>query len=292
MVCFKRAMRREPCSLALEPCSGYAASWRLPVLRAAGSSVSSGAFWMGRDDGARTRRRATACTCTTCGSAHSCHQARVRGLPRRAGAHHLPGREGELPTGTTRTRRIHVSGGVWIADAGFDRHPAVGLVVRRARLMRVAVRRCPPSRVGRRLRAATQTAVPVGHGGGRRHRAVFGRPTSTAVPRRAGRPGAGPSGVEDLLGLILCGSGRPTRCARTLPQTATARYLDGPGRFVVRGASPDGGRDREAIPAAALHLPRALDESPRLGAAAGHPSCFRCATDPEIGARWLSREAV
>jgi iron(II)-dependent oxidoreductase len=107
------------------------------------------------------------------------------------------------------------------------------------------------------------------------HLAVFGRRYNATEPGDARPAGAGPSGVEDLLGNLREWT---SSALRAYPYRGDERPepWERDGRVVVRGASHDDA-------AGTLHVAtrRSYD---RRGAAAGHHHVgFRCATSEDLG---------
>jgi iron(II)-dependent oxidoreductase len=167
--------------------------------------------------------------------------------------------------------------GRWVADPGFERHPAVEVSWFGARdYCRWKGRRLPTEAEWERAaRGDDKRPYPWGWDPPTPERAVFGRPYN-ATERGDVRPGGrSPHGVEDLLGNLR-------EWTSTILRPYPYRNDDGREGFtgrehvVVRGASHDD-------PAATLSatMRRSYD---RRGAAAGHHHVgFRCATSEDLG---------
>jgi len=265
-------MRRGTLALALLV---LALPLRLPVAADGIMLVQAGSFWMGRDDGAPEeaplhrvfvpdvwieRHKVTNAEFAAFLTAHG---------PRTA-------------TGERRfdwdddDARIHERTGTWRPDPGFEHHPAVEVSWFGARdYCAWRGRRLPTEAEWEKAaRGDDRRPYPWGTAAPAAHLAVFGRPYN-ATERGDARPaGAGPSGVEDLLGNLREWT---ASALRAYPYHAGAGSAwDGQGRVVVRGASHDDA-------AATLHAAtrRSYD---RRGAAAGHHFVgFRCATSEDLG---------
>src|SRR6266850_99187 len=161
--------------------------------------------------------------------------------------------------------RIHQRGGRWLPDAGFEQHPAVEVSWFGARdFCAWRGRRLPTEAEWEKAaRGDDRRPYPWGAAPPAPHLAVFGRPYN-ATERGDARPaGAGPSGVEDLLGNLREWTASALRAYPYHVDTGFPAW-DGrgaQGRTVVRGASHD-----DAV--ATLHVAtrRSYD---RRGAAAG-----------------------
>ena len=248
---------------------------RLPVLADGVMLVQAGAFWMGRDDGSPEERPQ--------------HRVYVRDfwierhkVTNAEFAAFLNARGNASPDAARRydaddaDARIHL-GDRWMADPGFEHHPAVEVSWFGARdYCTWKERRLPTEAEWEKAARGDDTRpYPWGTAVPAPARAVFGRGYN-ATERGDARPeGASPHRVEDLLGNL-----------REWTSTALRGYpyrtddgrepFTGAGRVVVRGASHDD-------PAGSLHVStrRSYD---RRGAAAGHHHVgFRCATSEDLG---------
>jgi formylglycine-generating enzyme required for sulfatase activity len=169
----------------------------------------------------------------------------------------------------------------WIADPGFERHPAAEVSWFGARdYCRWQGRRLPTEAEWEKAaRSDDKRPYPWGWEPPTPERAVFGSRYNATAPAD-GRPGGrSPYGVEDLLGNLR-------EWTATILRPYPYRHDDGRGSFtvgqapttrvVVRGASHDD-------PAEALSVTRRLSYDGR-GAAAGHHHVgFRCATSEDLG---------
>jgi iron(II)-dependent oxidoreductase len=238
--------------------------------------IPAGAFWMGRDDGSPDEA--------------PLHRAFVTDFwierHKVTNAEFAPflNATGLRPPGSERRyddddpdARIHVNGGRWTVDAGFDDHPVVEVPWFGARdYCRWRGRRLPTEAEWEKAaRGDDRRRYPWGAAAPSAETAVFGRPYNATAPA-AGRPrGASPYGVEDMLGNL-----------REWTSTAFRPYpykvsdgregWTGEGSVVLRGASHDD-------PASVLSVTRRLVYD-RRGAAAGHHFVgFRCATSEDLG---------
>jgi iron(II)-dependent oxidoreductase len=166
---------------------------------------------------------------------------------------------------------------VWLADAGFEHHPAVEVSWFGARdYCAWKGRRLPTEAEWEKAaRGDDRRPYPWGAATPSPTLAVFGR-AYNATERGDARPaGASPHRVEDMLGNLREWT---SSTLRAYPYRADdgREPFTGAGRVVVRGASHDD-------PAGALHVAtrHAYD---RRGAAAGHHHVgFRCATSEDLG---------
>jgi len=249
---------------------------RLPVAADGIMLVQAGPFWMGRDDGApeeaplhRVYVRDVWIERHKVTNAEFAEFLNTNGRAAAGGERRFDWDDDDV--------RIHAVGGVWTADAGFERHPAVEVSWFGARdYCAWRGRRLPTEAEWEKAaRGDDRRPYPWGTAPPAPHLAVFGRPYN-ATERGDTRPaGAGPSGVEDLLGNLREWTASALRAYPYRADTEPTPW-DGQGRVVVRGASHDDG-------AATLHVAtrRSYD---RRGAAAGHHFVgFRCATSEDLG---------
>jgi gamma-glutamyl hercynylcysteine S-oxide synthase len=272
----KRAMR--PAAIVLTVLA-LAVGLRLPVAADGIMLVQAGAFWMGRDDGAPEEA-----------PLHRVFVSDVwieRHKVTNAEFAAFLDAQGRLGAGGERLfdwddddARIHAVGSVWTADAGFEHHPAVEVSWFGARdYCAWRGRRLPTEAEWEKAaRGDDRRPYPWGTAPPAPHLAIFGRPYN-ATERGDARPaGAGPTGVEDLLGNLREWTASTLRAYpyRTGAESTTWDGQDAQRRIVVRGASHDDA-------AATLHVAtrRSYD---RRGAAAGHHFVgFRCATSEDLG---------
>ena len=242
--------------------------------------VQAGAFWMGRDDGPADeapmhrvyvrdfwieRHKVT--------NAEFAEFLQARGLMSAQGERRYDADDADA--------RIHGLGAPaqprWVADAGFERHPAVEVSWYGARDYCAWRHRRLPTEAEweKAARGDDRRAYPWGGAPPDATLAVFGRPYNATEPTD-GRPGgAGPSRVEDLLGNLREWTSTTLRAYPYRSDDGREPFT-GAGRVVVRGASHDD-------PAGALHV-AARHAYDRRGAAAGHHHVgFRCATSEDLG---------
>jgi iron(II)-dependent oxidoreductase len=169
--------------------------------------------------------------------------------------------------------RIHRKDGRWVANPGFEEHPAVEVSWFGARdyCAWKGWRLPTEAEWERAARGTDGRPYPWGAAPPTPERAVFGR-RYNATDRGDARPaGRTPEGVEDLLGNLREWTG-----TALLPYPWRSTPFTGAGRVVVRGASHDD-------PAESLNVTRRRDYE-RRGAAAGHHFVgFRCAESEEGG---------
>lgn len=174
--------------------------------------------------------------------------------------------------------RIHRRDGRWVADAGFEEHPAVEVSWFGARDYCASKESRLPTEAEweRAARGTDGRPFPWGTAPPTTERAVFGRPYN-ATDRGDARPaGRTPEGVEDMLGNLREWTGTalvPYPWTLTVPWPSNVSWTltAGTGSVVVRGASHDD-------PAESLSVTRRRHYE-RRGAAAGHHFVgFRCAT--------------
>jgi formylglycine-generating enzyme required for sulfatase activity len=264
--------------LALTMVAVFAAGQRPAALADGIMLVQAGAFWMGRDDGPPTEA--------------PMHRVFVRDfwierhkVTNAEFAAFLNATAGARFTTTGERRfdwddedvRIHASGVVWRADAGFENHPAVEVSWFGARdYCAWRGRRLPTEAEWEKAaRGVDRRRYPWGMAPPTASRAVFGRPYNATEPATTRPAGASSSGVEDLLGNLR-------EWTATTLRPYPYRHDDGrepfagDGRVVVRGASHDDSAD-------SLHV-TTRHSYDRRGAAAGHHHTgFRCATSEDLG---------
>ena len=234
--------------------------------------IPAGAFWMGRDDGPAEE-----------GPMHRVfvtHFWMERHKVTNAEFAAFLDATGLRPPGSERRydeddpdARIHRRDGRWIADAGFEDHPAVEVSWFGARdYCRWKGRRLPTEAEWEKAaRGDDRRPYPWGASAPSAETAVFGRAYNATGPA-GGRPrGASPYGVEDLLGNLREWT---ATILRPYPYRASdgREGWAGAGAVVVRGGSHD-----DAATELSVTRRRSYD---RRGASAGHHFVgFRCATD-------------
>ena len=171
--------------------------------------------------------------------------------------------------------------GRWSVEPGFASHPAVEVSWFGARdYCAWRGRRLPTEAEWEKAaRGDDRRPYPWGGQAPTADRAVFGR-TYNATRPTAGRPlGAGPHGVEDLLGNLREWTSTALRPYPYRQDDGREPFRGGAGeRVVVRGASHD-----DAAETLSVTRRHAYD---RRGAAAGHHHVgFRCATSEDLGGR-------
>jgi len=239
--------------------------------------VPAGAFWMGRDDGAPEeaplhrmyvrdfwieRHKVT--------NAEFAAFLNARGL-------RPPGAERRFDE-DDRDARVHLRGGRWVADAGFERHPVVEVSWFGARDYCAWLGRRLPAEAEweKAARGPDRRPYPWGVAEPTPRLAVFGRAYNAPEPTAARPAGASPYGVEDLLGNL-----REWTATALVPypyrhDDGREPYTGASRRVVVRGASHDDGAE-----SLSLTRRRSYD---RRGASAGHHFVgFRCATSEDLG---------
>jgi formylglycine-generating enzyme required for sulfatase activity len=238
--------------------------------------IQAGAFWMGRADGPAEEA--------------PLHRVYVRDFW--IERHKVTNAEfaefltatGLRPPGSERRfddddadARIHRAGDRWVADPGFERHPAVEVSWFGARdYCAWKGRRLPTEAEWEKAaRGDDKRPYPWGFAAPTPDRAVFGRAYNAT--ERASRPaGASPYGVEDLLGNLREWTSSALRPYPYRVDDGREPYTGASGRVVVRGASHDD-------PAEVLGVTRRLSYD-RRGASAGHHFVgFRCATSEDLG---------
>jgi formylglycine-generating enzyme required for sulfatase activity len=283
--------------LGLLVVAGLSLAGRPPALADGVMLVRAGAFWMGRDDGAPEeaprhrvyvrdywieRHKVTNAEFAAFLAARGLlspegerrydaddADARIRRQP--CPGQPRPERRAPEPCAGAPTAKT------WVADAGFERHPAVEVSWFGARdYCAWKERRLPTEAEWEKAARGDDTRpYPWGTAAPGPTLAVFGR-AYNATERGDARPdGASPHRIEDLLGNLREWT---STTLRAYPYRADdgREPFTGRGRVVVRGASHDD-------PASALHVStrRSYD---RRGAAAGHHHVgFRCATSEDLG---------
>jgi iron(II)-dependent oxidoreductase len=238
--------------------------------------VAAGAFWMGRDGGPPDEQPA--------------HRVFVRDfwmdrhkVTNAEFAAFLEAGGPISPKGERRfdaddaDARIHRAGDRWIADAGYEAHPAVEVSWFGARdYCAWKGRRLPTEAEWEKAaRGDDRRPYPWGWAAPTPASAIFGRAFNATAPTEGRPAGRSPYGVEDMLGNL-----------REWTATALRPYpyrdddggegFTGQGRVVLRGASHDD-------PAEALSVTRRHSYD-RRGAGAGHHHVgFRCATSEDLG---------
>jgi len=275
-----------------------AASLHLPAVADGIMLVQAGAFWMGRDDGAPEeaplhrvyvrdvwieRHKVTnaefAAFLNAVGRTTSTGERRFDWDDADARIHRIAcaGTQSAPDRRAPESCAGAPTANPWVADPGFERHPAVEVSWFGARdYCAWRGRRLPTEAEWEKAaRGDDRRPYPWGTAPPAPHLAVFGRPYNATEPGDARPAGAGPSGVQDLLGNLREWTASVLRAYPYRVDAGPAAW-DGQGRVVVRGASHDD-------PAATLHVAtrRSYD---RRGAAAGHHVVgFRCATSEDLG---------
>ena len=240
--------------------------------------ASEGAFWMGRDGGPSEEA--------------PLHRVYVRDFW--IDRHKVTNAEfaaflnatGLRPPGSPRRydeddedARIHLRNGRWVADPGFEDHPAVEVSWFGARdyCAWKSWRLPTEAEWEKAARGDDRRPYPWGATPPAPELAVFGR-RYNATDRGDRRPtGRSPSRVEDLLGNLREWT---STILRPYPYNSGdgRQGLGDDGSVVVRGASHDD-------PAGSLSVTRRRHYD-RRGAAAGHHFVgFRCATSEDLGGR-------
>lgn len=244
-----------------------------PAIAHAFVRIPGGAFVMGRDGGPPEEAPAHR-------MALSAFRIQVRKVTNREfaaflDAAGLTGPDGRRYDDDDADARIRRRAARWVADAGFEEHPAVEVSWFGARdYCAWKGARLPTEAEWERAARGTEgRPYPWGTAPPTPERAVFGR-AYNATDRGDRRPaGRTPEGVEDLLGNL-----REWTATALLPYPYSSKAFAGAGSVVVRGASHDD-------PAESLSVTRRRHYE-RRGAAAGHHFVgFRCATSEESGGR-------
>jgi formylglycine-generating enzyme required for sulfatase activity len=239
--------------------------------------VQVGAFWMGRDDGPPDEA--------------PLHRVYVRDFW--IDRHKVTNAEfalflnatGLRPPGSERRydeddadARIHRVRDRWVADPGFEPHPAVEVSWFGARDYCAWKGRRLPSEAEweKAARGDDKRIYPWGSAAPARNLAVFGRPYNATEPTDRRPDGASPYKVEDMLGNLREWTLSVLRPYPYGTDGDRQPYTGASGHVVVRGASHDD-------PADSLALTRRRSYDHR-GASAGHHFVgFRCATSEDLG---------
>ncbi len=236
--------------------------------------VQAGAFWMGRDDGPPDEAPLHRVYVRDFWiERHKVTNAEFAAFLNATGLR-PPGREGRYDAGA----RIHRSQGRWIADPGFERHPAVEVSWFGARdYCAWKGRRLPTEAEWEKAaRGDDRRLYPWGGAIPAPHLAVFGRARNATEPTESRPDGTSPYRVEDMLGNLREWTVTVLRPYPYRTDGDREPYTGATGRVVVRGASHDD-------PAGALGVTRRRSYD-RRGAAAGHHFVgFRCATSEDLG---------
>ena len=240
--------------------------------------IQAGAFWMGRDDGTpeegplhRVYVRDVWLERTKVTNAEFAEFLNAAGLVGPDGAPRFDHDDADA--------RIHRTGGRWTADPGFEHHPAIEVSWFGARdYCAWRERRLPTEAEWEKAaRGDDRRPYPWGWAAPTPALAVFGRGYNATAPALGLSRGAGPSGVQDLLGNLREWT---STALRPYPYRADdgREPWNGEGRVVLRGASHDD-------PATALSATRRLSYDRRSAAAGHHHVGFRCATSEDLGGR-------
>jgi len=165
----------------------------------------------------------------------------------------------------------------WLADPGFERHPAVEVSWFGARdYCAWRGRRLPTEAEWEKAaRGDDRRPYPWGTVAPTPAHAVFGRRYNATEPTEGRPDGASPHGVHDLLGNLREWTATIMKAYPYRNDDGRESFI-GSGRVIVRGASHDDPADVLSVTAR-----RSYD---RRGAAAGHHHVgFRCATSEDLG---------
>jgi formylglycine-generating enzyme required for sulfatase activity len=227
-------------------------------------TIPGGAFVMGRDDGPDDERPAHRITLPP-------YRIQTRKTTNREfaaflNAAGLMGPDGRRYDDDDGDARIHRQGGRWVADTGFEEHPAVEVSWFGARDYCASKGWRLPSEAEweRAARGTDGRTYPWGTAPPTPERAVYARAYNATERGDARRAGRTPEGIDDILGNL-----REWTATALVPYPWTYTAFTGRERVVVRGASHDD-------PAESLSATRRRDYE-RRGAAAGHHHVgFRC----------------
>ncbi len=267
--------------LALGIVAALALAARPPALADGIMLVQAGAFWMGRDDGPaeegprhRVYLRAYWIERHKVTNAEFAAFLNARGIGTLERERRYDADDADARIRLVPAAEQHAG---WVADAGWERHPAVEVSWFGARDYCAWKQRRLPTEAEweKAARGDDGRPYPWGTAPPAPGLAVFGRGYN-ATDRGDARPeGTSPHRVEDLLGNLREWT---ASALRPYPYRADdgREPFTGAGRVVVRGASHDD-------PAGSLHV--AIRHSyDRRGAAAGHHHVgFRCATSEDLG---------
>jgi formylglycine-generating enzyme required for sulfatase activity len=249
----------------------------VPVAEADGLMlVQAGAFWMGRDDGTpdeAPRHRVFVRDFWI--DRHKVTNTEFAAFLEAGGAMSADG--DRRFDDDDADARIHRVGGRWVADAGYEQHPAVEVSWFGARDYCAWKRQRLPTEAEweKTARGDDGRPYPWGSAAPTAARAIFGRPFNATAPTQGRPAGRSPYGVEDLLGNLREWTATALRPYPYGNDDGRERF-NGNGRVVLRGASHD---DRvEGLSVTRRH------SYDRRGAAAGHHHVgFRCATSEDLG---------
>ena len=245
--------------------------------------VQAGAFWMGRDNGEPEeaplhrvyvrdfwieRHKVT--------NAEFAAFLNARGIASADGERRYDADDADA---RIRLRPAAEQHSAWLADPGYERHPAVEVSWFGARdYCAWRGRRLPTEAEWEKAaRGADRRRYPWGDAPPTPARAVFERAYNATEPTDARPEGASPHDVHDMLGNL-----REWTATRLKPYPYRhddgRESFTGSGRVVVRGSSHD-----DAAGTLSVTARRSYD---RRGAAAGHHHVgFRCATSEDLGGR-------
>ncbi len=270
---------------------------RLPAIADGLMLVSAGAVWMGRDDGPPEERplhrvyvrdfwierhKVTnaefAAFLNACGVASPGAERRYDADDADARIHLVPCSSGSPPDRRAPEPCAGApTANLWMADPGFEHHPAVEVSWFGARDYCAWKKRRLPTEAEwqKAARGDDKRPYPWGTAAPTPALAVFGRGYN-ATERGDARPeGASPHRVEDLLGNLREWTSTALRAYPYRTDDGREPFT-GAGRVVVRGASHDD-------PAGSLHV-STRHSYDRRGAAAGHHHVgFRCSTSEDLG---------
>jgi formylglycine-generating enzyme required for sulfatase activity len=241
--------------------------------------VQAGAFWMGRDDGpAEEAPRHRVYVRDFWLERHKVTNAEFAAFLDAVGPAGADGRrryDADDPDA-----RIHRAGARWVADPGFEGHPAVEVSWFGARdYCAWRGRRLPTEAEWEKAARGDDGRLrPWGDTPPDATRAVLGQPYGATAPAVGREAGAGPYGVMDLLGNLREWTATVFRPYPYRDDPGREPFT-GAGRVVLRGASHDD------APAGATVTARHTYDG--RGAAAGHHHVgFRCATSEDLGEQY------